>query len=66
MGMAFGLVVAWDLRHLIEGFLYEISPADPLTLAGIPMLLVVTALLACAIPARRATKIQPFVALRAE
>jgi putative ABC transport system permease protein len=63
-GVAFGLAAAYGLAQLITAMLFEISATDPLTFAGIPLLLTVIALLACWIPARRATKVDPMAAIR--
>ena len=63
-GTALGLAGALIVSRLMAGLLYGVSPADPATFAGVAVLLVVIALLACYIPARRAMRVDPMIALR--
>ena len=66
IGVALGVSGMLALARLIESMLYQTAPNDPLTLGAITLLLTGVAALACWLPARRATKVNPIVALRAE
>jgi putative ABC transport system permease protein len=66
LGVAIGVALALGLAQLLTSILYGVSATDPLTFAVIALLLLGVALAACWIPARRATKVDPLIALRAE
>jgi putative ABC transport system permease protein len=66
VGMVIGFAVCATTSRLMSVMLYGISPFDPLTFGGVAMFLAGVALLACYLPARRATRVDPMEALRYE
>lgn len=65
-GLAVGIAGAFALTRFLSGLLFEVRPNDPVTYVAVSVLLAVVALAACLVPARRATKVDPLVALRYE
>ena len=66
IGLAGAFVIAQLIASLLSGLLFGVGNHDPLTFGGIAVLLALVALVACLIPARRATKVDPMIALRYE
>jgi putative ABC transport system permease protein len=65
-GLTLGLLVAFAAMRVLSSLLFGVSAHDPLTFGGVSLVLATAAILACYIPARRATKVDPIIALRYE
>jgi putative ABC transport system permease protein len=66
IGLVVGLGISFGAAQLLSSLLYGIGPTDPTTFIGVALLMCVVAVLACYIPARRATRVDPMIALRYE
>jgi putative ABC transport system permease protein len=66
VGVVMGIIAAFALTRLIESMLFETPATDPLTLAAVATVIAIAAMLACWVPARRSTRVDPVIALRAE
>jgi putative ABC transport system permease protein len=66
VGLGLGLVGSLALARVLESLVFEVSPTDPVILASVVISLLAVAILACVVPARRATRVDPLIALRSE
>jgi putative ABC transport system permease protein len=66
IGLAIGVVGALAAGRVLSSYLYQTAPRDPLIFAGVAVVFVLAGVVACLIPARRATTVDPLIALRAE
>jgi ABC-type antimicrobial peptide transport system permease subunit len=66
IGLALGIAGAVALTRLMTSLLFEVTPTDPVTYGGVALVLAVTAVAACQIPAWRATRVDPLTALRSD
>ena len=66
LGMLLGVIAALGLTHVLESMLVEVKAVDPISFAGAILVLIVVALVAILIPAVRATRLDPLIALQAE
>jgi len=65
-GIAVGMIAAFLLTRLMQSLLYQVGPSDPITFSVVTVALIVVSLLASALPAYRATRVSPLIALRTE
>jgi len=65
-GVVAGVIAALILTRVLRSLLYEVQPTDPWTLAGVSLLLILITFMACWLPARRASRVNPMEALRYE
>ncbi len=66
LGAVVGVAAGYAMTDLMRGLLFSVTPTDPATFIAVPLVLIVVALIACYVPARRAMKVDPLVALRTE
>ncbi len=66
IGVGVGLAASFALMRFLTGLLFEVKPMDPIVLGSVALILAGVAFIACYLPARRATKINPLIALRQE
>jgi putative ABC transport system permease protein len=66
IGMVLGLALAFGVARLLSAILFQVQPRDPVIFSGVAAVLVAVGMLACLVPARRATLVDPLVALRAD
>jgi len=66
VGMIVGLAVAFAATRLLSSILFNVTTTDPLTFVVVSLILLVSAFLACLLPTRRATRVDPLIALRAD
>ena len=66
VGGVIGLIGAYLAKNVLQSFLFEVAPTDFTVFGAVPVVLLLVALVACVVPARRATKVDPLVALRHE
>jgi ABC-type antimicrobial peptide transport system permease subunit len=65
-GLGLGLLAAWASLRVLQSQLYDMSTTDPVTFGAVAALMMLVAMLACYVPARRATRVDPLAALRQE